>query len=204
MEVSAATSHPVNERPFRALLVSTYDLGRQPFGVASLAAWLAREGFEVECLDLAVEAFDEARVERADAVLFFLPMHTATRLASQWMPRVRALKPEAAIAGFGLYAPANGDHLRGLGADALFGGEFEAEVTRWLIETRERRRLGQRAEARSSASFGRLAQYRNEASVSWLSGLSGSRSNARRISRSASSIRPNRVSITEYHRCASA
>ena len=30
----------------RALLISTYDLGRQPFGLASPAAWLRRAGVE--------------------------------------------------------------------------------------------------------------------------------------------------------------
>ena len=34
------------------LLVSTYDLGRQPFGLASPAAWLREAGHEVDCLDL--------------------------------------------------------------------------------------------------------------------------------------------------------
>jgi hypothetical protein len=34
------------------LLISTYDLGHQPFGLASPAAWLAAKGVRVDCLDL--------------------------------------------------------------------------------------------------------------------------------------------------------
>ena len=40
----------------KVLLVSTYELGHQPFGLASPAAWLAEVGAEVSCLDLAVES----------------------------------------------------------------------------------------------------------------------------------------------------
>jgi hypothetical protein len=38
----------------RILLVSTYELGRQPFGLASAAAWLRARGHTVDCADLAV------------------------------------------------------------------------------------------------------------------------------------------------------
>ncbi len=59
----------------RALLVSTYELGRQPFGLASPAAWLRRDGVDVHCVDLAKEKLaDDAiasgrshRVPSADA-----------------------------------------------------------------------------------------------------------------------------------------
>ena len=36
------------------VLVSTYELGRQPFGLASPAAWLKEVGASVTCQDLAV------------------------------------------------------------------------------------------------------------------------------------------------------
>ena len=41
----------------KVALISTYDVGRQPFGLASPAAWLRRDGHRVECLDLAVGKF---------------------------------------------------------------------------------------------------------------------------------------------------
>ena len=53
----------------RALLISTYDLGHQPFGLASPAAWLRRVGLEVRCVDLAQNIGDErVRVGRRGIV----------------------------------------------------------------------------------------------------------------------------------------
>src|SRR5262249_4038143 len=93
----------------KIVLISTYDLGHSPFGVASAKAWLARDGHEVRSVDLAVERFDERTVRDADAVAFFLPMHTATRLAVPVIGRVRRVNPRARLAAFGLYAPLNQD-----------------------------------------------------------------------------------------------
>ncbi len=109
----------------RALLLSTYDLGRQPFGLASPAAWLARAGTDVTMNDLAVEPLDEDAARAADLIAFHVPMHTATRLAARAIPRVRALNGRAHLACFGLYAPMNAEYLRGLGVDSVLGGEFE-------------------------------------------------------------------------------
>ena len=50
----------------RALLVSTYDMGRQPFGLASPAAWLRAAGWDVVCVDLAKDQFD-AQTDSASA-----------------------------------------------------------------------------------------------------------------------------------------
>ena len=63
------------------LLLSTYELGRQPFGLASPAAWLRRAGIEVLAADLSRDRLSTLPVERAPLVAFYLPMHTATRLA---------------------------------------------------------------------------------------------------------------------------
>jgi len=109
----------------KVVLISTYELGRQPFGLASPKAWLSRDGHEVRSLDLAVEGFDESAVRDADMVAFYLPMHTATRLAVPVIERVKRLNPRARLAAYGLYAPLNDDLLRGLGIDAIAGGEFE-------------------------------------------------------------------------------
>jgi radical SAM superfamily enzyme YgiQ (UPF0313 family) len=119
----------------RAVLISTYELGRQPFGLASPAAWLRAAGVEVTSVDLAVADLPEAAVRAADLVAFYLPMHTATRLAAAQIPRVRALNPRAHLCAYGLYAPLNADLLHGLGVATLIGGEFEgalAELCRSL------------------------------------------------------------------------
>lgn len=109
----------------RVVLVSTYELGHQPFGLASPAAWLGDAGAEVDCIDLAVQELDIDVIRRADMVAMYVPMHTATRLAAQVIPRVRDVNPHTLICAYGLYAPVNGEYLRGLGVDQIIGGEFE-------------------------------------------------------------------------------
>jgi radical SAM superfamily enzyme YgiQ (UPF0313 family) len=108
------------------VLISTYELGHQPFGLASPAAWLQAAGAHVECLDLAVQSFAPDLVEDADLVAFYVPMHTATRLAGPVIVQVRALNPAAHICCYGLYAPMNELFLRDLGVHTILGGEFES------------------------------------------------------------------------------
>ena len=110
------------------VLISTYEMGRQPFGLASPAAWLRRAGANVTCLDLAMERLDPDAIGRADLIAFHLPMHTATRLAASFVERIRATNPGAHLCFYGLYAPVNADYLRSLGANTILGGEFEAEL----------------------------------------------------------------------------
>ncbi len=117
----------------RVVLLSTYDLGRSPFGLASPAAWLRAAGCEVRACDLAVEPLDEDAMRAADAVAFHLPMHTATRLALEALPRVRALAPRARLAAYGLYAAPNAGILAEHGVSRAISGEFEAELTRWAL-----------------------------------------------------------------------
>jgi radical SAM superfamily enzyme YgiQ (UPF0313 family) len=114
----------------RILLVSTYELGRQPFGLASPASWLRRDGHEVVCLDLAAGSPAPKAVQDAEMIAFFLPMHTATRLAARVIPRFRALNPRARFCCYGLYAPLNEQYLRGLGVETVIGGEFETALSR--------------------------------------------------------------------------
>jgi radical SAM superfamily enzyme YgiQ (UPF0313 family) len=109
----------------RVVLISTYELGRQPFGVASAAAWLRRAGASVTCLDLAVDALAERPLADADLAAFYVPMHTATRLAVAAAERVTAINPDVHLCFFGLYAPMNEAFLRRLGAKTILGGEFE-------------------------------------------------------------------------------
>jgi radical SAM superfamily enzyme YgiQ (UPF0313 family) len=119
-----------NERvPGPALLIATYEMGRQPFGLASPAAWLRRANVEVRCIDLSRDPLDERAVRRARLVGFHLPMHTAARLAGPVIRRVRELNPGAHVVAYGLYAPLNAAWLRTLGVDDVLGGEFEAQLT---------------------------------------------------------------------------
>ncbi len=103
-------------------------MGRQPFGLASPAAWLRRAGAQVECLDLARQPLDDGALRRADAVAFYLPMHTATRLALPVIQHARAVNPAAHLCAYGLYAPVNAPLLRKLGVRTIAGGEFEESL----------------------------------------------------------------------------
>ena len=110
------------------VLVNTYDLGRQPFGLASPAAWLRRAGIEVDAIDLSREPLRADLVAAADLVAFYLPMHTATRLALPVIDRVRANNPAAAICAYGLYASLNEALLRQHGVSIVLGPEAEEDL----------------------------------------------------------------------------
>ncbi|MSO61724.1 MAG: radical SAM protein [Acidobacteria bacterium] len=112
----------------RVILLSTYDLGRQPFGLASPAAWLKRAGFEVTCVDLSREKLTDDTVAGARLVAIYLPMHTATRLAMPVIARLRAMNPAITIAAYGLYAPLNEALLREHGVSIVLGPESEQEL----------------------------------------------------------------------------
>jgi len=120
----------------RILLFSTYDLGRQPFGLASPAAWLRQAGHQVRCLDLTRVKLDESAVRDAALVAFFLPMHTATRMALPVIDRVRAINPSAHICAYGLYAPLNAAILREHGVATVLGPEFEADLVKLASDLR--------------------------------------------------------------------
>ncbi len=109
----------------RVALISTYELGRQPFGVASPAAWLARSGHQVLCVDTSRQSLPLGAVAEAGLVAFYLPMHTATRLAVPLIAKIRGVRPDAHICCYGLYAPTNEAFLRAQGVRTIVGGEFE-------------------------------------------------------------------------------
>jgi radical SAM superfamily enzyme YgiQ (UPF0313 family) len=116
----------------RVVLISTYELGRQPFGLASPAAWLRQAGATVACQDLSQGRLYEDDIRAADLVAFYVPMHTATRIAAHVVERVKALNPRAHLCFYGLYAPMNDAYLRCLGAQTILGGEFETGLVQLL------------------------------------------------------------------------
>jgi radical SAM superfamily enzyme YgiQ (UPF0313 family) len=109
----------------RFLLISTYDLGRQPLGLASAAATLQAADAAATCVDLSRDRLPTDAVASADVIAFFLPMHTATRLVLPVIDRVRTINPKATLCAYGLYAPLNETTLRDRGVTYIFGGEFE-------------------------------------------------------------------------------
>jgi radical SAM superfamily enzyme YgiQ (UPF0313 family) len=110
------------------LLVSTYDLGRQPFGIASPLAWLRRAGVDATGIDLSRDRLQPDAVTAAGVVAFYLPMHTATRLALPVIDRVRAINPNATICAYGLYAQLNEALLRQHGVSVILGPEAEEDL----------------------------------------------------------------------------
>lgn len=64
----------------QVLLLSTYDLGHQPYSLASPAAKLTSIGASVTCNDLAVDSLNEEAVRGADMIGLYLQMHTACLL----------------------------------------------------------------------------------------------------------------------------
>lgn len=123
----------------KVVLISTYELGRQPFGLASPAAWLRESGAEVRCVDVSRQPLPEAAVRDADLIAFYVPMHTATRLAVALLPAVREMNPRARLCFYGLYAPVNESYLGSLGIDFIFGGEFEEGLAELVTAGNEKR-----------------------------------------------------------------
>ena len=114
----------------KVCLVSTYDLGHQPFAVASATRWLEDAGAEVTCIDLAVDCLDELAVRHAGLIAIYLPMHMATRLAVSELAKIKELGNGAHLAFYGLYASVNKAYLRGLGGQTVLSGEIEPSLVR--------------------------------------------------------------------------
>lgn len=118
---------PSNRAPL-VVLLSTYDLGRQPFGLASPLAWLRAAGIQARGIDLSRDRVPAGLIERAALVGVYLPMHTATRLALPILDEIRTRAPGARLVAYGLYAPLNAEQLRAHGVHDILGPEFEADL----------------------------------------------------------------------------
>jgi radical SAM superfamily enzyme YgiQ (UPF0313 family) len=103
------------------LVVSCYELGRQPVSVARALAALEQAGFETAVQDVAVDKLSTDLVRRADMVAISTPMHTALQLGVRVASRVRQENPSARIALFGVYAALNAEHLRERHCDVVVG-----------------------------------------------------------------------------------
>lgn len=122
--------------PGDILLLSCYELGHQPFHLASLLAFLQRAGYAPLAVDTAVENLSDDTIRQAQFVAISVPMHTALRLGEQLAQRVRRVNPAAYICLYGLYALLNADHLLQNSIDAAIGGEYEQPLLH-LIEALE-------------------------------------------------------------------
>src|SRR5436190_24386944 len=89
------------------LLISCYELGHQPFHLASLSAMLEQAGYHPLPIDTAVETLDDETIRKAQVVAISVPMQTALRLGEQIAQRIRTINPRAFICLYGLYALLN-------------------------------------------------------------------------------------------------
>lgn len=130
MEAAVATTTPANDlpgvgSPGGILLISCYELGHQPFSLASPLAFLRRAGFAPTALDVSVDPLSPELIRKARFVGISVPMHTALRLGLQVAEKVRELNPDCHVCFYGLYALLNAAYLFDRGADSVIGGEFE-------------------------------------------------------------------------------
>jgi len=114
--------------PGDIVLVSCYELGRQPTAVAWPVAFLRRAGYHPVCIDFAVDRLDAkaaATLARGTLVAISVPMHTALRLGVRVAERVKQLNPAAHVVFYGVYAPLHAPYLTRHGADSILGPESE-------------------------------------------------------------------------------
>src|SRR5438876_853087 len=134
------------------LLVSCYELGHQPLGLAWPKAFLERAGYAPATVDLAVEALDESTLRQALLIAIAVPMHTALRLGVRAAERIRRVNPVCRIVFHGLYALLNAEYLLEHVADAALGGETEGE----LVSLVQRLDTGVEPAPQRQAVLGRL------------------------------------------------
>ena len=116
------------QNPGDILLISCYELGHQPMGLAMPIGFLARAGYPAAAIDLAVEKLDPKKVARARFIGISVPMHTALRIGARVLERIREIHPTCHVAFFGLYASLNESYLLKSGADSVIGGEYEGPL----------------------------------------------------------------------------
>lgn len=127
--ISLPSSGPHLRRDGAILIVSCYELGRQPLAVASTLGFLEREGHRPRAVDLAVESLERlealATRSRPSLVAISVPMHTALHIGLRAARIVRRAAPGTHLCFFGLYASLNEPHLLACVADSVIGGEIE-------------------------------------------------------------------------------
>jgi|SRR5579883_405821 radical SAM superfamily enzyme YgiQ (UPF0313 family) len=119
--------------PGNILLISCYELGHQPFSLASLLARLQKEGYAPAAVDTAVETLSDEAIRKACFVGIAVPMHTALRLGEQVATRVRQVNRQAHICFYGLYASLNAGYLLNKCIDSAIGGEYEEPLLNLLV-----------------------------------------------------------------------
>ena len=129
---------PAADGGARVLLISTYELGHQPLGLAAAAAALRAAGHDVRTLDVAVEPLPAAAIRDVDLIAISAPMHTAARIGLQVAEAIRQADIGTRLVCFGLYASTLAEHLGARGIEAI-GGEYEAGLVEVAAQVAARR-----------------------------------------------------------------
>ena len=112
-------------RDLSVLLLSTYDLGHQPHGLASPRRGCGRWEHESPAVTWRSTNSTSQRSPRPTWSRSTCRCTPRRRLAVPLAQRVRRLNPRAHLCFYGLYAPVNESFLRKLGAQTILGGEYE-------------------------------------------------------------------------------
>jgi len=108
------------------LLISCYELGQQPIGLASPLGFLRRAGINAKGVDVSVQQLTSHDLEQVGFVGISVPMHTALRIGTRIAEQIHSKNFDVKICFYGLYAWLNAEHLfSDHNADFVIGGEFE-------------------------------------------------------------------------------
>ena len=160
------------------LLISTYEQGHQPLGIAAPAAALKDAGHDVAAFDLDVQSISadqlNAAAARADLIGISTPMHTAARLGIRIARQLHDTQDDAAdkIVFYGLTA----NSLRDLGLGRAISGDTDLQLVQLAngqaasdlpLFDREPRQVPDRS---LLPGLDRYARYRGADAVSHIAG----------------------------------
>ena len=111
--------------PGAILLISCYELGHQPIGLAQPIGFLEQAGYAPAAMDMAVDDFHPSQVAKVRFAGISVPMHTALRIGVRVAELIREVNQSCHICFYGLYASINAEYLLSRFADSVIGGEYE-------------------------------------------------------------------------------
>lgn len=144
--------------PGAVLLISCYELGHRPIGLTRPLRALEAAGFAPDVIDIAVEPLDTEKVARARFIGISVPMHTALRLGTHILHRIREINAEASICMYGLYATLNADYLLSEGVDFCISGTTSTQLVA-LVQSLMTEEQSEAEEACFSAELPPLEVY---------------------------------------------
>ncbi len=125
------------------VLISCYELGHQPIGIAQPMGFLEQAGYCPTGLDIAVENIDSRSIRGATFAGISVPMHTALRLGVRVAELIRTANVSCHICFYGLYASINAEYLLNVVADSVVGGEYEVSLVALIQALENGRPIGE-------------------------------------------------------------